>query len=86
LKEYNCPKHYLGNSARSKRRHKQIGRELQAKGYRSIKEWFSKRKETPDEAAQDSDTGDNEGSDDGGSLNDHMDDQDLQSIDLVRLE
>ena len=45
LKEYNHPKHYLGNSARSKRHHRQIGRELKAKGYHSIKEWFAKQNE-----------------------------------------
>ena len=36
LKEYNHPKHYLGNSARTKRFHRQIGRELEAKGYHSM--------------------------------------------------
>jgi hypothetical protein len=46
LKEYNCPKHYLGNSARTKRHHKQIGRELKAKEYHSIKTWFAKQKES----------------------------------------
>ena len=43
LKEYNHPKHYLGNSARSKQHHRQIGRELKAKGYHLIKEWFAKQ-------------------------------------------
>ena len=46
LKEYNCPKCYLGNSARTKRHHRQIGRELKAKGYHSIKTWFAKQKES----------------------------------------
>jgi hypothetical protein len=46
-KEYNRPKHYpIGNSARTKRHHRQIGRELEAKGYHSIKTWFAKQKET----------------------------------------
>lgn len=46
LKEYKHPKHYLGNSARTKRHHRQIGRELEAKGYRSVKEWFAKQNES----------------------------------------
>ena len=42
----NRSKHYLGNTARTKRHHRQIGRELEAKGYQSIKTWFAKQKES----------------------------------------
>jgi hypothetical protein len=87
LKEYNRPKHYLGNSARQKRRQRQIGRELQAKGYRSVKEWFSKRKENTDEAQEPED---HEGSDerslgDGLDSDDQVDDPDPHDINLVRV-
>lgn len=87
LKEYNRPKHYLGNSARQKRRHRQIRRELQAKGYHSVTEWFSKRKETPDEAQE---PDDHEGSDErspggGSDSDDQVDDPDPHNINLVRV-
>jgi len=85
LKEYNCPKHYLGNSARNKRWQRQIGRELEAKGYHSIKEWFSKMKKTSDKV-QDSDASDHEGSDErslGSGLDNQVDDPDSHSCDLV---
>jgi hypothetical protein len=55
LKEYNRPKRYHGNSARTKRHHRQIGRELEAKGYRLIKTWFEKQNESPDATCKDSD-------------------------------
>jgi hypothetical protein len=42
LKENNRPKQYLGNSARTKRRQRQIGKDLEKKGYHSIKTWFAK--------------------------------------------
>ena len=82
LKEYNCPKHYLGNSARQKRQQRQNGRELQAKGYHSVKEWFSKRKENTDEAQEPED---HEGSDDGSGLDsdDQVDDPDPHDINSV---
>jgi hypothetical protein len=84
LKEYNRPKHYLGNSARQRRRQRQIGRELQAKGYHSVKEWFTKRKENKNEA-QEPDEGSDERSLGGGLNSDDPDHDDPHDINLVRL-
>jgi len=58
LKECNRPKHYFRNSARTKRRHKRIRKDLENQGYFSIKNYFLKPKSTaePDsESLPDSD-------------------------------
>jgi hypothetical protein len=44
LKGTGRPKQYLGNSARTKRRYQQINRDLEKKGYLSVKAWFEKAK------------------------------------------
>ena len=44
LKENNRAKIYLKNSARTKRRHKQIAKDLEKQGYLPIKTWFTKAK------------------------------------------
>ena len=44
LKDNHQPKHYLKNSARTKRRHNKIKKDLEKQGYFSVKEWFSKAK------------------------------------------
>jgi hypothetical protein len=44
LKGNHQPKHYLKNSARTKRRHKKIKKDLEKQGYFSVKDWFSKSK------------------------------------------
>lgn len=81
MKEYNRPKRYLGNSARHKRRQRQTGRELEAKGYRSIKEWFSKRKENPEEPEEPDDHEGGEENSLGGGLDDQVDDPDPSDVD-----
>ncbi|PPQ70445.1 hypothetical protein CVT26_013939 [Gymnopilus dilepis] len=43
-KESNRPRRYTGNSARTKRRHKQLSKKLEKQGYHSITSWFTKAK------------------------------------------
>lgn len=44
LKDNSRPKHYLKNSARSKRRYNRIRKDLEKQGYLSVKAWFAKAK------------------------------------------